>query len=226
MPEKQIILASASPRRKELLESIGLEFEVLNSEIDESVPRHIEPAEAAKLLARRKAETAADILIKQRLKDSSTHEFGKQAINRFLIAADTIVVLDNVVYGKPTDDADAFHTLTRLSRRTHTVITGVCVLKLKINATGTRVIGSKPTLAGSSVSERALFTQSTDVTFWPLTPSQIKDYVATGEPLDKAGSYGIQERGSLLVKEIKGDYFNVVGLPLSRLLQEVPELLG
>jgi septum formation protein len=226
MPEKQIILASASPRRRELLESIGLEFEILSPEVDERVPRHIEPEEAAKLLAQRKAETAADMLIQKCLQNTSTQEFGRQAINRFLIAADTIVVLDGVIYGKPLDDADAIHTLARLSRRTHKVITGVCVLKLKINATGTRVIGATPTLAGSSVSKRALFAESTDVTFWALSASQIETYVATGEPLDKAGSYGIQERGALLVKEIRGDYFNVVGLPISRLLQEVPELLG
>lgn len=225
MPSKHIVLASASPRRKELLEGLGITFDVMSADIDETLPQHIEPAEAVQVIARRKAESVADHLLKEHLQEAHIEEFGTQATNHFVIGADTLVTLDGQVYGKPENAFDAVRTLTKLSRRTHQVITGVCVLKLKVNAAGTRVIGGKPTLAGSNVSERALFAQTTDVTFYALSTPQIEAYVATGEPMDKAGAYGIQERGALLVKKIDGDYFNVVGLPIARLMQEVPELL-
>jgi len=225
MPSKHIVLASASPRRKELLESLGVTFDVMTADVDETLPKHISPEEAVQVIARRKAETIADVLLKEQLQEAHIDEFGQQAVNHFVIAADTLVVLDGQVYGKPASRSDAVRTLTKLSRRTHQVITGVCVLKIKVNAAGTRVIGERPTLAGTNVSERALFAETTDVMFYALSTPQIEAYVATGEPMDKAGAYGIQERGALLVKGINGDFFNVVGLPVARLMQEVPELM-
>ncbi len=114
-----------------------------------------------------------------------------------IVAADTVVAIDGKILGKPRDEAHAAEMLRLLSGRTHTVYTGVCVI--------------------FESGEEKSFTEGTDVEFYPLTEREIADYVATGEPMDKAGAYGIQERGALLVKRIDGDYYNVMGLPVGRL---------
>lgn len=179
----KIILASASPRRKELLSLAGIEYEVIPSKCDEFLPDDITPADAVEELARQKAE---DVF--RRNPDCK------------IIAADTVVALGNTILGKPKDDRDAFDMLASLSGNTHTVYTGVCI---------------------KTADSEEIFHCATDVEFYNLTEKEICDYIATKEPCDKAGSYGIQGKGSLLVKGIKGDYFNVVGLPLAETVRRL-----
>lgn len=175
-----MILASKSPRRKELLGVISKDFEIIPAVGDENIPDGTEPKDAVIMLACQKAKEIA-----------AAHK------GEVIVAADTIVVIDNKILGKPRSEAHAAEMLGKLSGRMHTVYTGVCV----IFADGT----------SESFAER------TDVEFYPLTESEISDYIATGEPMDKAGAYGIQEQGALLVKRIFGDFYNVMGLPISRL---------
>lgn len=182
----RLILASASPRRRELLVRIGLNFDVCPSQVDESRFRDLLPAQRVEALALAKARARA-----------ATYKEG------LVIGADTIVVCQGQVLGKPASPGEAAAMLEFLSGRTHTVYTGVAVVQAP---------------AGPEQYTHA----STEVTFRRLTPAEIVAYVATGEPMDKAGGYGIQERGALLVEGINGDYFNVVGLPLVK----VAELLG
>lgn len=182
----EFILASTSPRRKELLEMLGIDFEVAASDADESVldgqdlPAYLLVQELALL----KASAAAKMVLGH-----------KHAI---LIGADTVVCCGGTVLGKPKNQEDACRMLQMLSGRTHEVYTGICVMRVK---------------DGFTVCDRAC----TKVKFKKLTEEQIKNYIHTGEPVDKAGAYGIQGRGTLLVEGIEGDYFNVVGLPLSLL---------
>lgn len=182
-PEQKpnIILASNSPRRKELLGKIGIEeFKIISPNVDESVEDGLPPAEIVEQLSRRKAQAAAK----------------KAGPGDLIIAADTVVALDGAVLGKPRNEEDAFAMLSALSGREHHVYTGVTVLR-----------GEK------AVTQH----EETAVTFREIKPEEIWGYIATGEPMDKAGAYGIQERGALLVSGIRGDYFNVMGLPVFRL---------
>ncbi len=182
---KKIILASKSPRRAFLLSGIGLRFDIIDGDADESsVPKDTEPALYTQELALLKAAAAAKKLGSKR--------------SAIIISADTIVVLDGKILGKPKDEDDAFLMLKSLSGRTHEVYTGYCVMR-----------GSDSFAVCRSV--------RTSVTFRPLSDDKIHAYIATGEPMDKAGAYGIQEKGAALVEKIDGDYFNVVGLPISAL---------
>lgn len=184
LADRPVILASASPRRRELLAFLGLPFEVIPSEYEEESPAaHPHPEEFAVHLASGKAMDVA----------------GKYP-EALVIGADTVVTLDGRLYGKPVDDADAGRILTELSGRTHQVITGVTVT---FKRDGERWLHSLAAV--------------TDVTFRPLAPPEIEAYVATGEGRDKAGAYGIQQLGSLLIEGVTGDYPNVVGLPLAPL---------
>jgi septum formation protein len=178
---QKIILASNSPRRRELLTQIGLIFTVAPVDVDESVLTGEAPEACASRLALDKA-----------------HAAGRRSGEDIVIAADTIVVVDGAVLGKPADAADARRMLERLSGKEHAVITGLAVLDA---ASGRSIVR----------------TSVTKVVFRDLSQREIDAYVATGEPLDKAGAYGIQERGALLVERIEGCYSNVVGLPLSLL---------
>ena len=172
-----LILASQSPRRQELLRRIGARFTVLPTHCDESWDSAWSPEELVCRLSARKAAAAA-------------RAAGPEGL---VLAADTMVFLDDRRLGKPADEAEAFQMLSALSGREHTVWTGVTVRR----------------------GERALTrAQATAVQFRDLTPEEIRAYVATGEPMDKAGAYGIQARGALLVEGIRGDYFNVMGLPV------------
>lgn len=173
-----IILASQSPRRRELMEKLNIPFTVRVADIDETMDPGVSVAEAAAQLSRRKAEAIPR-------EDSD-----------IVIAADTVVVCDGTVLGKPTDEADAFRMLSSLSGRQHQVMTGLTVLR-----------GEK------AVSH----TEVTDIFFRKLTDDEILAYIATGDPMDKAGAYGIQNGAALFVEKINGDYFNVVGLPVCRL---------
>lgn len=172
-----IILASKSPRRKELLSFITTDFAVKSADVDETLPQGISPDKAVEYLSKIKAEP---------LKNE----------NDIVIGADTVVALDGKILGKPRDAADAFATLKMLSGREHSVFTGVSVIK------------------GEKIET---FSVQTKVKMFELTDEEIEEYIETAEPFDKAGSYGIQGKGSLLVEKIDGDYFNVVGLPISRL---------
>ncbi len=182
-PEKKakIILASNSPRRRELLGQMGLkDFKVSAPNVDESVEDGLSPAQIVEQLSRRKAQAAAK----------------KAGPNDLIIAADTVVALDGTVLGKPHSTDEAFAMLSSLSGREHHVYTGVTVLQ------GERAVTQH---------------EETAVSFRVLEPDEIWGYIATGEPMDKAGAYGIQGLGALLVSGIRGDYCNVVGLPLFRL---------
>ncbi len=189
MPD--IILASASPRRQELLRLIGLDFRVAPSKFDESTVVTWPPEDHVTESATGKANDVASGIS-----------------DGIIIGADTVVVAYGEIMGKPVDPADARRMLKLLSGRAHCVYTGLCVIER---------------LDGKTVRTIAGY-ERTEVRFGPLTNQIIEDYVATGEPLDKAGAYGIQERGSVLIEGINGDYFNVVGLPvyhLSRMLMEL-----
>ena len=176
-----IILASGSPRRKQLLAQMGIEtFRVISSDADETVEPGLSPARIVETLSARKAEAVA----------------GHAKPGELVIAADTIVALDGAVLGKPADGPEAFRMLSALSGRRHQVYTGVTLLR---------------------DGERRTEHEVTTVTFRELTRDDITRYIATGEPMDKAGAYGIQGCGALLVERIEGDYFNVMGLPVCRL---------
>jgi septum formation protein len=187
----RLILASASPRRRELLSLTGLPFEVIPSRVEEpTCDEHPQPGRLAVELARSKAW---DVLDRTREDDPA----GILCV----VGADTVVAIGARVYGKPRDAADARRILGELSGRTHQVITGVAVL------------WSQPGLPA----EETAFPVSTEVTFRTLDAREIQAYIATGEPLDKAGAYAVQGIGALLIQEVWGDYPNVVGLPISRL---------
>ncbi|WP_156291524.1 Maf family protein [Oceanobacillus salinisoli] len=184
--EQRLILASGSPRRKELLEKFNLSFEIIVSNVEETVDHTLPPGEIVMSLSKQKASVVAD-----------------KNPNAFVIGADTIVLLDRRILGKPSDKDEAHHMLTSLSGRQHNVLTGVTIIKGK---------------------QHFSFHEETVVEFWPLTDQEIWNYIESGEPMDKAGAYGIQELGSYLVRKINGDYFSVVGLPVARVLRELQHM--
>ena len=186
--ERKLILASASPGRKMLLEQAGLDFEVVVSGVDETVPPDYTPAQTVEALARRKGQAV------QALRPEAP-----------IIAADSVVSIDGLILGKPKDDEAAKATLRRLSGRTHELITGVCLL---ING------------------RMDLFHQVTRVTFYPLTEEEIAEYVDLGESRGRAGAYGIEGIGVVLVQSIQGDYPNIVGLPVAETIRRLHKLLG
>ncbi|MCM3215206.1 Maf family protein [Niallia taxi] len=184
--EKNLILASSSPRRKALLEDLHISFEVSSSDADESFDKSLAPEEIVMELARRKA----DAVLKANPKS-------------YCLGADTIVYHNGNVLGKPASREEAFQSLKGLSGVWHAVYTGVSI---------------------AADGKHTVFYEKTNVLFWELTDEEINAYLDTGEPFDKAGAYGIQGVGRLLVKEIKGDYFTVVGLPISRTIRELRAL--
>lgn len=190
-----MILASASPRRKELLEQAGFQLEIVPADVDESRRLHETPIAMVKRLAISKAQAVFD-------------EHGLTSPHRVILAADTIVWTGDEVLGKPHDEEDARRMLRLLSNTTHHVSTGVCMLAND----------------GEGI-QRHSFVDTTSVTFLKLSDAQIDAYVATGEPMDKAGAYGIQGGAGTFVREINGDYHNVVGLPIDRVRQELASLL-
>ncbi len=206
-----VILASQSPRRKQLLEEAGVKFSVYSSatKIDESLDDDLraQPAEAVKKLAERKAGAVVQEILAQ-------NPVGMGIV----IGADTTVVLDGEMFGKPYSADHAREMLARLSGRTHEVITGVSVWMILLNETEEKGGDGKVSLGFRS------FSESSFVTFKELTKEDINAYVATGETIDKAGAYGIQGKGGALVEKLKGDYNNVVGLPVDTLLNSFPDL--
>ena len=187
---KRIILASASPRRRELLERAGVNFEVIPASGEENRTSD-DPKEAVQQLARDKAV-------------SVMHTVEESEDGTIVIGSDTVVVFENMILGKPHDTEDAVNTLKKLQGNIHQVYTGVSVWEKK-----------------AGVWTEHTFYESTDVTFYPVSDEEIRAYVATGEPMDKAGSYGIQGLFGIYVKGICGDYNNVVGLPVARLFYEM-----
>ncbi len=187
----RILLASASPRRKELLTGLGLEFEICVSDVEEIITE-TEPAKVVEELSALKAEAV----------------FAKTKGDVMVIGADTVVAFGSRILGKPADETNAAEMLSLLQAKEHCVYTGVTVCRRK-----------------GTLEQRDTFSECTRVKFYPMTEGEILDYIATGEPMDKAGAYGIQGIGGKFVEEIHGDYNNVVGLPIARLYQEMKEYL-
>ena len=185
-----IILASASPRRKEILENTNVKFKIMASSIEEL---RLEGESPCQMVMRLAFEKGIDIASRQK--------------SDLVISADTIVVLDNTVLGKPKDEIEARKMITSLSGRTHQVITGISLINLDNNKKIINLDNNK----------KIIDYVISNVKFKNLSEEDINDYIRTKESLDKAGAYGIQGYGALLVEEIQGDYFNIVGLPISRL---------
>ena len=185
MVMKEIILASASPRRKELLEMLGFDIVVRPSSCSEDI----------------QADTPQELVMKlSDLKCSDVAAKAKEEpenAGKVVLGADTVVALGGAVIGKPGDEEDAFNILRSLSGKIHSVYTGVTIFDIDS--------GKKDT-----------FYEKTDVEFYDITDEDIKKYIATGEPMDKAGAYGVQGKGAFLVKRINGDFYTVVGLPAAR----------
>ncbi|MGN0538978.1 MAG: Maf family protein [Candidatus Fimenecus sp.] len=178
----KLVLASKSPRRSEILKNAGFEFTVRAGEADETLPDGISAEEAVVYLAEIKAQAV------------------ERAPDELVLGADTVVVLDGKIFGKPKNEKEAFEMLSALSGRIHSVLTGVCALTDK---------------------EKVSFYEKTEVEFSSITDDEITDYISTKDCFDKAGSYGIQGYASRFITGIKGDYFNVVGLPLCRIYEKI-----
>lgn len=221
----KIVLASASPRRRELMAGLGLEYKVLVSDVEE----HITEQEPARVVEELSAQKARDVLQKLlsveawrnmeaqgaeragAAQDANIPEAPKEDCTRvsgpwnlLVIGADTIVAVDGQILGKPADGKEAAEMLRRLSGRRHQVYTGVTLY-----------------YHGQGESHRHTFHECTQVQFYPMTEEEIGWYISTGEPMDKAGAYGIQGLGGRFIRAIEGDYSNVVGLPVARLYQEL-----
>ena len=199
----KIILASKSPRRRELMTQAGFDFEIITSNIEEVI-KGTNPADIVKELSFQKADAVLnDILAHLPFEADSTSPC------LLVIGADTVVSYANNIMGKPKDKQDAFNMIKTIQGKTHQVYTGVSILRYDF--------GTKKTSVTS-------FAEGTDVTLYSMSDSEINDYIATNEPMDKAGSYGIQGRFAVHVRGINGDYNNVVGLPIARLYQELKTL--
>ncbi|HPD33508.1 MAG TPA: nucleoside triphosphate pyrophosphatase [Candidatus Kapabacteria bacterium] len=185
---KDIVLASSSPRRKKLLETLGISFHIMHPKIDENNFKTTNPIDIVQELAHRKAK-----------------EIALQIKNALVIGADTIVVCDGKLFNKPSDKQEAFNYLKYLSNRTHTVYTGIA-------------------LYDSDTNESLVANEQTQVSFRELDDDEIWAYIGTGSPLDKAGAYGIQDDfGAVFVNKIVGDFYNIVGLPLTLLYLKLKE---
>lgn len=210
----KIILASSSPRRRELLAQIGLAFEVWTSDVEERASA-VWPGDLVEKLSCLKAEAVLEMLTDIR---------GKALV----IGADTVVAQEGQMLGKPSNRTEAAEMLRRLSGRIHEVYTGVTLLYKGTSDTGTAVIGGGDAEAADARGAggricRKVFHEVTRVSLYPLTEEEIRRYVSTGDCMDKAGAYGIQGYFARFVKQIEGDYNNVVGLPVGRLYQEAKE---
>lgn len=190
----RLILASASPRRRELLEQIGATFQVMPAKGEEVITKE-QPEQAVMELSRQKAEEIAE-----KIADGIADE------DVLVLGADTVVVYEGKILGKPKDESDARAMLSMLNGRTHSVFTGVTVIVMK---NGTSQIHS--------------FYEETEVSMYPMTDAQISYYIRTGEPMDKAGAYGIQGKGAVFIEKIHGDYNNVVGFPVAKIFYKMLE---
>lgn len=233
MNAPKIILASSSPRRRLLLRQIGLDFEVIPADMGEEIKPDDTPADVVEALSLQKAELV-----------SSHPEIAQYDGDILVIGADTIVVRDGEILGKPADPDHAAVMLQSLSGRTHQVYTGVALIYRKVSSQadeqrsadrsnlprGTYQQDSPPLSTSASIKHNGFlwhsFHERTDVTFGSLSDEEITAYVNGGSPMDKAGAYGIQDDlGALFVERISGDYYNVVGFPLYRFYREVNNLI-
>ncbi len=196
--KSRLILASGSPRRKELLEQIGADFEILPAKGEEVITSDI-PSQVVMELSAQKAEEVAGRYEKELVVEKACWEDRKTVV---ILGADTVVAYENKILGKPKDEADAVRMLQMLAGNTHSVFTGVTLL---IEQAGKR--------------EKKTFFAETKVTMYPMSKEEIEAYVATREPMDKAGAYGIQGKCAAYIERIEGDYNNVVGLPVSLVYQ-------
>ena len=182
-----IVLASASPSRKLLFDKAEIDCKVIVSGVDETVPPKSTPAETVEILAERKGQAV----------------FG-QCSEKMIISADSVIVIDGEICGKPENEEAAEKMLAKLSGRVHEVFTGVCILYK---------------------GKKIVFSQSTEVEFYNLSSAEISNYVASGESLGRAGSYGIEGKGMVLIKGIRGDYSNIVGIPIAETFRRASELV-
>ncbi len=192
---KRVILASSSPRRKELLKTITENFEIIVSGCDETVDASLSPSETVMELAKRKG--------------MAVYNETDCPQNALIIASDTVVALDGTILGKPANKDEAFHMLKSLSGRLHHVYSGVCIID-------TDESGNVKT---------DVFYEETAVSFMALSDEEIDNYVKSGEPYDKAGGYGIQGLAGKFITSINGDYYNVVGLPLPSVYKKIRDLI-
>lgn len=183
----KIILASGSPRRRELMHYITDDFDVCTSNAEEILPKDIDPYKAPEFLSSQKAAAIA-----------------AENPNDIVIGCDTVVILDGKIMGKPKDVDDAYDMLSSLSNRKHDVVTG-CTIMFK--------------------DRKCSFLEKTGVVFYDISDDEIKEYISTKEPFDKAGGYGIQGKAALFIKGIEGDYYNVMGLPISALYRKLNEII-
>lgn len=186
---KKLILASASPRRREILQQVGAVFEVIPAQGEEKMTKEA-PQEAVMELALQKAREVAD---------------ARSDPKEVVLGADTVVAFEGKILGKPKDETDAARMLAMLSGNTHSVFTGVAII---VKESG-RILN---------------FYEETEVTMYPMSPKEIRAYVNTGEPMDKAGAYGIQGRCAVHIEKIRGDYQNVVGLPVAKIYQKMRQI--
>lgn len=203
----EIILASASPRRRELLAQIGLKFRICISDAEEIVTKN-KPEDIVMELSEKKAEAVTERLVSGGASDIAGAEISLGDL--LVIGADTLVFLDGEQMGKPSDASGAFSMLSRLQGCCHQVYTGVTLL----------------TIGDGKERGRKAFYEKTQVEFYPMSEEEIWEYIGSGEPMGKAGAYGIQGIGGKYVKRIEGDYNNVVGLPVARLYQELKRYLS
>lgn len=192
----RLILASGSPRRRELLQQVGIACEVIPSDVDETIEQK-DPIRMVEALSERKARYVAEQIAK-----AEQYDFTKQRI--VVLGADTVVAQEGIILEKPKDEEDAFRMISRLQGASHTVYTGVCLACLDEDGIYTNT-----------------FHETTKVMIYPMTEEEIHAYIATGDPMDKAGAYGIQGMFAANIQGIEGDYYNVVGLPIGRVAQEL-----
>ena len=199
MSKKRIVLASASPRRRELLTLTGVKFQVLPGNIEEKTSSR-RPSQMVRELSRQKALAVFE----------SFSEEEKE--KNLVIGADTLVSIDGRILGKPENEKKAEEMLMLLQGNTHQVYTGVTLIFREADENG------------KAARRICTFAEKTSVTMYPVSQTEIKDYIATGEPMDKAGAYGIQGRCAAWIRKLAGDYSNVVGLPVGRLWQELKKI--
>ncbi len=199
MNKKRIVLASASPRRRELLSLTGIEFQVVPGNIEEKTSCS-RPSQMVRQLSRQKASAVFD----------QFSEEEKESI--LVIGADTLVSIDGNILGKPENEKRAEEMLMLLQGNTHQVYTGVTLIFREMDEAGKIRLRTRT------------FSEKTSVTMYPVSRREIRDYIATGEPMDKAGAYGIQGRCAAWIQKLAGDYSNVVGLPVGRLWQELKKI--
>lgn len=185
-----VILGSGSPRRKEILEQVGITHTVIVSQLEEKITK-TKPEQVVMELAEQKGMNVS-----------------LQVEEGLIIGADTVVAIDGKILGKPKNEEDAFKMLQELSGNIHSVFTGVCMILKK----------------DGGIVDKSVFFEETNVKMCSMTEEEIKDYIMGGEPMDKAGAYGIQGEAGMFIESIQGDYYNVVGLPLARVVKEMKKI--